>query len=582
MAKKMAVRRRLALPANAPPPSDITVGLGENVINDFLRQHYAADPSFYIRETDPIWQAVLPAKKQGDTERVLKVFGRVIKPGIAVHLAPTAKWGKLADADRFRAWWALRLGQKPNPRAKVPPNVVVATTILLTLEFTNRKDPKKPHRLTYQFTVAAGAYLSLENDEAGNSYIRARDWDISIDSLGIDENGKAVPLPGDQLGHTSGDVTCEQALADLRDKITDLFDFGANFAISRLASDLTTKLPLPPLTGLVKAVDLLYDELRVEDDSIKLSAWARPTQSALLIGSVLDDAVSKLNDIFTPTVVSNIVEKAPAEPEQLRGWMLKNLPEYSALGKKRLAMQRGQVRRDARKGAGRALAPTDSFWLTTNGAVFDILAKKYLSVQKDACRSIFHIDIAVAYGDVSVCYRLHLANPRGGIDGKNVFMGCDVDLAGWGTASACIRNPCGNDPCASYSLGLGLRGPLSGGLALDSKAIESDENGTRLLKVAGFIGDFPGVYIIGLPGILDGIVNKVLNAATSFLFEALLNGLLRLFTLYIVSVSARVPGTHVKVEIRDFSVDTAAGNLTLGIKPTFKVVADKRSRVFPQ
>lgn len=284
------------------------------------------------------------------------------------------------------------------------------------------------------------------------------------------------------------------------------------------------------------------------------------------MGTLLEDAVSRVKSVFTTDFVRTVVEDAPSEPEALRAWMIRNVPDYATFRKQHVPALR---RSNESNSAQTTLLPAESIWLTTDGAIFDIIAKRYLNTQKDACTSIFHIDLAVTYGDVSVCYRLHLKNPNGGIDGKRIFMGCDVDLAGWGTASACVRNPCGNDPCTSYSLGLGIRGPLKGGLELDTRAKESDGERIRILKVNGFIGDFPGLYIIGLPGMLDEIANKILNAATSFLFAALLNDLLKQLSIYIVSIPIRVPGTHVQMEIRDFSVEAAGGNLTLGIKPRF-------------
>ena len=151
-------------------------------------------------------------------------------------------------------------------------------------------------------------------------------------------------------------------------------------------------------------------------------------------------------------------------------------------------------------------------------------------------------------------------------------MGCDVDVAAWGTASVCIRNPCGDDPCASYSLGLGLKGPLGGGLQLSAKKKEEGDGGTNILQITGFVGEFPGLYVIGLPGIIGEVVNKVLGAATSFLFEAFLNALLQNLQFYVVSIPISVPGTHVKVKIQDFDVQTGGGLLTLSAKPKFQVL----------
>ncbi|MBX3390374.1 MAG: hypothetical protein KF691_13070 [Phycisphaeraceae bacterium] len=216
------------------------------------------------------------------------------------------------------------------------------------------------------------------------------------------------------------------------------------------------------------------------------------------------------------------------------------------------------------------IAAPDSVWLTTNGAVFDIIAKKYLDVNQQACKSIFHVDLLLAYGDISVCYRVHVWNAHGGINGNKIFMGCEVDVAGWGTASVCLRNPCGKDPCASYSIGLGLKGPLKGGLSLDTKKKVVDKAATRLLQISGFCDEFPGLYVIGLPGIIGDLVNKILGAATSFLFEKFLDALLKSIKIYVVSIPIAVPGTHVEIEVQDFGVNTGGGKLTLSVKPKFR------------
>jgi len=42
---------------------------------------------------------------------------------------------------------------------KTPPNVVIEATILLLLEFTNRKDPALPHKLDYKFKATIGAII---------------------------------------------------------------------------------------------------------------------------------------------------------------------------------------------------------------------------------------------------------------------------------------------------------------------------------------------------------------------------------------------------------------------------------------
>jgi len=564
-------RIRGPLPINDPPPADVGVGIGEKVINDFLAKHFEADPDFYKREKDPIWQADLPAKKPGDIDRVFKIFGKVLTPGVTVDLSPEPTSGRLGDSGRFRAWWATRLGQKPTKDMKTPPNVVIEATILLLLEFTNRKDPAHPHKLDYKFKATIGAYLSLENDETGRAHIRARDWDISIDSLGVDANDKPAPPSGERIGRNSGDKTCEDSLQDLREKITDLFDFGANYAISKLSSGLTASLPLPPIVNLIKAVDLVYDDLKIENDTLKLSAWARPTQTSLRVQSALESSVDAVNSVFTAPFVKRVIEEAPAEPAALQKWMARNATQFAKLRQSRQALTSKVAQGNSRVGA-LASPGIDTIWLTTDGKIFDIIAKKFLSVHQEACKSIFHVDIAVAYGDISVCYRVFLSNAKGGISGNSVFMGCDVDVAAWGTASVCVRNPCGDDPCASYSLGLGLKGPLTGGLQLNAKKKEEGEDGTKILQVTGFVGDFPGLYVIGLPGIIGDVVNKVLGAATSFLFEAFLNELLQHLQFAVVSIPIAVPGTHVKIKIQDFDVQTGGGTLTLSMKPKFQIL----------
>ena len=284
--------------------------------------------------------------------------------------------------------------------------------------------------------------------------------------------------------------------------------------------------------------------------------------------SAAEAAVQAMNATFHDALVQRIVEEAPAEPQEMYRWMEKEVPEFGRMRKER---PRHPIVPDAK--SARELAPgKEHIWMTTDGQVFDIIAKKYLVHHQQACKSIFHIDLLLVYGGVSVCYRVHLTNAHGGIEGQNnVFARCNVDVAAWGTTSVCIRNPCGSDPCASHSIGLGLRGPLNAGLSL-AAVRKVDDDSTNLLKLTGYCEDFPGLYIIGLPGVLGDIVNKILNAATSFLLEHFIDALLKHLTLYVVKVPLRIPRTHVRLEIQDFDVETSIGRLILAAKPKFKEV----------
>jgi len=176
--------------------------------------------------------------------------------------------------------------------------------------------------------------------------------------------------------------------------------------------------------------------LKIENDTLKLSAWARPTQTSLRFQSALESSVDAVNAVFTGPFVKRIIDEAPAEPATLQKWMVKNVPQFAELRKSRQALTRKVAQSSSRV---RALAPgIDTIWLTTDGKIFDVIAKKFLSIHQEACKSIFHFDIAVAYGDISVCHRVFLSNAKGGISGNSVFMGCDVTLLrGEQRVSAC-------------------------------------------------------------------------------------------------------------------------------------------------
>jgi hypothetical protein len=247
--------------------------------------------------------------------------------------------------------------------------------------------------------------------------------------------------------------------------------------------------------------------------------------------------------------------------------MSKNIAEYKRLREDNQALER---RSGDHQSPSRSSIPDNAaIRVTTDGTIFDIIAKKYLSVSQEACKSVFDIDLLAVYGNVSVCYRVKIWNAKGGINTNKIFMGCEVDVAGWGTASVCLRNPCGKDPCASYSLGIGLKGPLLGGLTVNTKKKRESGDETQMLEVSGFCDEFPGMYIIGLPSIIADIINGLLNAVTKFLFQSFLNELLKNINFYVVSIPVAIPGTNVIMNIRDFDVETKSGTLTLKASPRF-------------
>jgi hypothetical protein len=428
--------------------------------------------------------------------------------------------------------------------------------------------------LDYQFAVTAGAYLSIVTDAiTGQSFLKATDWVIAVNSLNVDGNGNATKPAGERIGLTSADATCESELADLREKITDLFDFGANYALSKLSSSVVGSLPLPPITNLINSVDLYYDALVIADNTVSVSAWARPTESFLNRTSLLESAVTALNKTFDRTVIQRIASEAPSNPQGIRTWMKANIPRYADLLKKRnIVLKHVRRQRIAKKmGSDKA----SMIRLSTDGAIFNIIAKKYLQYHKAAEKTILSVDASVlgfgASASVGVGFDVTLSGASGGIDNSGaIYMRCDVDISAWGDAQVTLQSPCGDDPLPPVKIGVGLTGPMQGNLILDTTNSNVDNQNIGLLGIKGSFSHFPGLYIIGLPDPIAGILNKVIEAATSFLFEELLNSVLDNIKIYIVSIPVRIPGTAVSIDLQNFSVKTTDGNLALSIQPKFE------------
>jgi len=539
------------------------LAMTESLINDFLQEHYQDDPDFYKRTTDPIWSTTVPGNP-GEPARFMKIFGQIMQP-LVVDFAPTDD-----NTNRYQAWWRKSRGSRSTPQAPLPPNIIIKARVLLILNFTDRANPNGPgHFLDYQFAATVSAFISIQSEDQ-KPYLHATDWQIDIDSLGIDQNGLQVPPPGEVLGsHHSGDPTCEQELQDLRNEITDLFDFGAHYAISTLGSNLTVNLPLPPI-NISSGIGILPDQLVISAKTLYISGYVtnQPTSTNLSIrfGNRLLDVKEALSE----PKIRKLVNDAPKGKGELDQWMKKNIPTYAKSMAKIEKFQTSSASKSPKLRQRALGAPELQIWI--NGKIFDALAKKYLVLDKDECRDILTIDvpplIPVAHADLHACYGAHLSNPTGGIDQTTVFMQCGINVYATMGARVCLWTPCG-DQCTSYDIGLGLNGPASAGLKVTSTNVIEDGGYSKWLDITFDKILIPGLYLIGLPPILSDVINNILNALTSLIFTAIVEAFLESIHIDVVEIPLVVPKTHVKMQLKNFATSAQNQYLSLGSDATF-------------
>ncbi len=201
-----------------------------------------------------------------------------------------------------------------------------------------------------------------------------------------------------------------------------------------------------------------------------------------------------------------------------------------------------------------------------SGTVFDTIAKEFLKADAGDCSRWFGIDILLGYARGRGCYWFSLKDAHGSLSGTTVTMGCNVKAGGGLQLEACVRNPCGDDECARWSPGIGLKGPLEIHVTVDNKRWDKNQ----CLRIRAEVTDFPGLEVYGLPPVVEDLVNIILNLISSVAFRAFINAILSLLDFYVVSVPAKLPGANVEMEVSKLTSGNVGGLLMVGGTTTFR------------
>lgn len=122
----------------------------------------------------------------------------------------------------------------------------------------------------------------------------------------------------------------------------------------------------------------------------------------------------------------------------------------------------------------------------------------------------------------------------------------------------CARTPCG-DKCATWSPGLGLKGPVTANVHIDGFGW----SGNKALWLSADFSDFPGFEIYGLPPGVDEIVNAIVNFLTSVALKAFFNAVLKIVNFPLIAVPVKIPQANVKLTLHDFGAANVDSMLVL-------------------
>jgi hypothetical protein len=535
-------------------PADFVIGLSESSINKLLVAHYANNPDFYdrSREKNPNSPVFEYDFDDHGSVRKIKFWAKVNQhddePAVTLELiAPS----NAAVQKRFAAWWKCQHGPLAVSKdSNLPPNVhVLAQHIVLQLDFpkldggANCKVADPPpdcyHHVDLALSLSIFAYLTLDSAPDGTKELKLINWDIQ--SISNDD-----PLdPNDPIwGHLK--PGCEDVEVPLRLALRDALVIATEILLANLSKNLVQALPLPPI-NVVQNLDLVPREIYVEGHSLAVTASLAPSRMASLLSARVELEFDTFeNDLMlNGTDLNEVLSKAPTtDPAEFQTYMLKNVPAYSALQERKKKMQ-VRVRESANI---KGVLPNNDFFVMLASNLIDQLAKALLVANKADCSPWFTIDVVAAYLRARACYWFNLSGAHGGITNTTISMGTDVRAGGGLDIQACVRNPCGPDQCATWSPGIGLKGPLT----LDVHVDGFDWASNKALWISASFSKFPGLEVYGLPPGVDQVVNLVLNWVSSVAFELFANAVLSFLSFPLIAVPLRIPQANVKLLLHDF------------------------------
>ena len=500
---------------------DIVVGLSENAIQKFLAAHFDNNPTFYDRSREknpntPIFNYEFT--DHGATRRA-RFWAKILKiPGeqyaIQLDLNPNR------NLDRFRAWWRTIYGGGATT-SSAPPNLrLIVPNIVLQINFPRFDGSGQEHQLDLAFRIEVAAYLRLGH--LGDQYrLELVDWDIQLDpgNLPLDPD---API----WGTTPIPPACKSEIDRLRLLCRDLVTLGAKLALSRLASDLTVNLPLPPLK-FIKGVEVAPAELTIAGNSIALGLLL---QQASLHSSVERHFITELDRFYEElgdTDLDSIISAGPLhDPRKLNAYLLEKVPACRSLEKRFKALSANKSR-SPRKGTQSAFPTTDLF-IMVRGGVFDVLAKALLKADEAQCSEWRKVEspLLPVYGQGRACYWFNLRNARGSLAGDaqkpRISMGADLSAGGKLELRVCVRIPCAPDKCANWAPGLGVEGPCDLTVEIETK----EWHNNSALQFKARFSTFPGFVTFGLPPGVQEVANAVIGFLTSAILKAFFNAVL--------------------------------------------------------
>jgi hypothetical protein len=546
-------------------PVDAVVGISENAINNFLQAHFNDTPGFYNRSREsgssPIYQIEFD---DHGIKRTFRFFAKVVqdphKAPLYVNLIDTAN-----NSPRYIAYWRARAAATHSKRsatdpggdAPPPPNVeLVASHVVLQIDIP-RLDAKPGdsdpfHHLDLDYQVDIETYVSLEPDSSGDVSLQLTDWDILLTPL---SDPLSPPASGVWGPIAAG---CEQALAEARLTLPDLVTVGANIALTQLCKTLAKNIPLPPIS-VVKGANLVPRELFVLDKHIGVSACISPSASASNIADALIVSMRSVQrEIFALDVEEFKTQYPSADTHSFHLYAMENSPSYKEIYAKNDVLAKQPP--GSGKGSPSQPFPGNDIFVMLSNNFFSVLAKSLLHSDVNDCTPWQQISVLIAYLQGRACYWFDLSNAFGGLSGTSISMGCDVNAGGKLDLEACLHVPCAPDACATWSPGLGLKGPLQ--IAVQLVNLTWSQNSALLLHPS--VGAFPGLQVYGFfDPVIEDVVNFLLGFISGAVFTAFFNAVLSAFNLVLIQFPVTVPKTSVKMNLSHFGASNVQGMLAV-------------------
>jgi hypothetical protein len=544
--------------AAAAPSGDIAVGLSEVAIQKFLDAHFRNNADFYDRSRErlpnnPIYEFLF---NDHGTRRRARFWAKVTKPGgasaVAINLhVPSAR------RQRFAAWWRKAYGRS-GAAGSLPHNVgITIAAVILQVNFPKLDGSNGEHQIDLSFRIEIETFVKIVQENAVRS-LQLINWDIRATP-----NDDPID-PNNPIWGGDPQSPCVQEVKRLRLVIRDLFTIGANVVLTELGETLTQTLPLPPI-DIIQGISVDPTELVITNDTLAIGFAIKPESLQERVTRLFNSEMQRFWDDLGDANLSQIMSKGPLDdPAALNRYMLRAVPAYAALeARSRTIRNRHRTPPSSSKRNGR-LTASDLF-VSVNRRVFDVVAKSLLRADKRDCTDWLRIDLLAFYGEGRACYWFSLKNAHGDLNGTTVSMGCDFSAGGGLELKACIRIPCHSDECASWSPGLGLEGPCT----LDVRVDTTNWSGNKALKLRAQFSSFPGFHVYGLPPGIDELVNAVLNFLTSVALQAFFNALLSVLDIYLIQVQDRIPEANVSLRLSNFGASNSGGALVITGTTTF-------------